>query len=530
MPTAEPPPGSPPASRGAVPLVRARPAGPPRPTGPGRRAERPAAPPRDPGARARARRYWLRLLPALLALAAVTRLPSFQHAVWNPDEGFLATQARMLADGGTLYDTVVDRKPPLLPWLYQGAFALFGDDSLWPLRVLAVLAVAATAALVASLARRRWGGRAGATAGALCVLASVGLNPEDTQAASFAVFMLPFTALAMWCADRGRWAAAGLAVAGAVLVKQTGGAVLLPVLLLLWRTVPPGPRRRRAGACTAAGFAAPVLAAALLTGAGRFVFWTVTGSGSYASFTGSELHVLGRALVNTAVFAVGTAGLLLPLVTVLRRRTARGGVLTPDLWLWLVASLLAVVTGFHFFGHYYLQLVPPLALLATGALQLLSADWLRTAITVSAVVCTLFVGWASHAARADLAHAERVADAVRARTEPGERVLVWGMHPETYWLADRAPGSRYLTAGLLTNYSGGRDGPRVGERYGVRGSWPTLLHELTTRPPKLVVDDSGGKPYRPERMPRLKRLLDASYTRVAVVDGAVLYVRTEPRH
>ena len=49
----------------------------------------------------------------------------------------------------------------------------------------------AGAVLLASLARRRWGERAGAIAGVCYVLASVGLVPEDTQAATFEVFMLP---------------------------------------------------------------------------------------------------------------------------------------------------------------------------------------------------------------------------------------------------------------------------------------------------------------------------------------------------
>ncbi|MDK1475186.1 glycosyltransferase family 39 protein [Streptomyces sp. 549] len=473
-------------------------------------------------------RYWAGLLPVLLVVSAAVRLPSFSRPLWNPDEGFLATQARMLADGGTLYDNVVDRKPPLMPWLYQGAFAVFGDASLWPLKVLAVLSVAATAAILASLARRRWGDRAGVTAGVLCLLASVGLNPEDTQAASFEVFMLPMTAAAVWCADRRRWAAAGLAVAGAVLVKQTGGAVLLPVLYLLWRSVPRGPDRRQAALRTAAGFAAPLLAVAALTGFARCLFWTVTGSGSYASFTGSELHVLGRGLVNTALFTAGAAGLTVPLIAVLRRRTDRRGVLTAELWVWLVASALAVVTGFHFFGHYYLQLLPPLVMLGTGALQLLSADWLRGAVIGSLVSCTLFTGWAATAGTAELDHSQKLAAAVQARTEPDEEVLFWGMHPEHYWFADRKPASRYLTAGLLTNFSGGRNGLNVGERYGVEGSWPTLMAELTTNPPRLIIDDSRGAPYRPSRMPRLTALLKARYERAAVVDGAVIYQRVDP--
>lgn len=480
-------------------------------------------------ARWESRRYWLRLLPLVLFLTTLSRLPSFQQPVWNPDEGFLATQARMLAAGGVMYETVVDRKPPLAPLLYQGAFAIFGDQSLWPLRVLAVVAVAVTALLLASIARRRWGDRAGYTASVLCVLASVGLNPEDAQAANFEIFMLPFTAAAMWCADRGRWTSAGLAVAGAFLVKQTGGAVLLPVLFLLWRSAPVGPARRRALASTAIGFVVPLVATGLLMGVRQSLFWTVTGSGSYATFAGSELHVLGRAMVNTLIFTVGCAGLVVPVVTVMRRRLAHRRVLTPDLWVWFAASVLAVLTGFHFFGHYYLQLLPPLALLGTGALQLLTVDWLRMAVVCSTVTCTVFVGWAANAQRPELEHSQRLAKVVQAHTEPGDQVLFWGMHPEHYWLADRPPASRYLTAGLLTNFSGGRDGPMVGERHGMEGSWPTLLAELDSNPPEVIVDDSRGKPYEPARMPRLKRLLAAEYERIALVGGAVVHVRAEKR-
>ncbi|MFE0675375.1 ArnT family glycosyltransferase [Streptomyces sp. NPDC058867] len=457
--------------------------------------------------------YWRGLLPLLALLACVTRLPSFARPLWNPDEGFLAVQARILAHGGELYTTVVDRKPPLVPWLYQGAFALTGSESLTSVRVLAVLAQLTTAVLLAALARRRWGDTAGRTAGVLYLLISVGLNPEDAQAAAFEVFMLPCTAAAMWCADRRRWAAAGVAVGCAFLAKQTGGAVLLPVL---WLCGPSWGGLLRVGL----GAALPVTAAAVATDPAGFLFWTVTGSGAYASFTGSELHVLARGLANTALLTAACAGLLPALARAWR--TTRTG--AADLWLWLLASSGAVALGFHFFGHYYLQLTPPLALLATAALRT-APDTRRTrALLTSACCCALFLTWGLLAPRPELTHAQRLAQAVAERTAPGDRVLLWGMHPETYWLADRPPATRYLTAGLLTNYSGGRDGPRVGERYAVQGAWNTLRRELAERPPRLIVDDSRGKPYAPDRIRPLRRLL-AGYAPVAVVDGAVLHVR-----
>ena len=463
--------------------------------------------------------YWARLLPLLAALACVTRLPSFRMPLWSPDEGYLAVQARILAHGGELYETVVDRKPPLVPWLYEGSFALFGDSSLLPPKVLAVAAQLLTAVLLAALARRRWGDGAGRTAGVLYLLISVGLNPQDAQAATFEIFMLPCTAAAMWCADRRRWGAAGVAVACALLAKQTGGAVLVPVAWLLWRCGAP----RRCVARLAAGLCGPVLAAAVLTNPAGFVFWTVTGSGAYASFTGSEIHVLARGLVNALLLAGACAGFVPPVVCVLR--VARTG--AADLWLWLASSVAAVMLGFHFFGHYYLQLMPPLALLGAAALHILPRARTVRAIVATGCSCAVFVAWGLLAPRPELAHAARLADAVASRTGPTDKVLVWGIHPETYWLADRAPASRYLTAGLLTNYSGGRNGPRVGEEYAVHGAWPVFREELRRHPPALVVDDSRGKPYGPDRVPSLRRILAEGYRPVLRVEGALVYARVD---
>ncbi|GGO92140.1 hypothetical protein GCM10012280_41630 [Wenjunlia tyrosinilytica] len=481
-----------------------------------------ASPSATPDTAATATRYWLRLLPLLAAVALATRLPSFLRPIWNPDEGFLATQARMLANGGVLYDTVVDRKPPLLPWAYQGLFALFGDGSLQPVRVLAIAAHLLTALAVVGIARRRWGNRAGAGAGVLYLLVSVGLAPEDAQAASFEVFMLPGTAGAFYFADRGRWALAGTCAALAALTKQTGGAVLLPVLWMMWRDRDRSDDPGRGGAHALLGFLVPIGMAALITGPGRFLFWTVTGSGSYASsMSGSWPTALARALGNAAILSAAAGALVAAIGHILLRRRA---VADADLWLWLASSAVAVVVGFHFFGHYYLQLVPPLVLLGVDALHHLPR-WQRPALFLTAVVAGVFVVWGLLHPTKELDHAEAVAQAVAERTDRQDTVLIWGMHPEDYWLADRQPASRYLTAGFLTNFSGGRGQHQVGKAHAVPGAWATFEQETRARRPALVVDDSRGAPYRPSELPALERMLDDHYERVGTVDGAVLYAR-----
>jgi hypothetical protein len=98
------------------------------------------------------------------------------------------------------------------------------------------------------------------------------------------------------------------------------------------------------------------------------------------------------------------------------------------------------------------------------------------------------------------------------------------MHPELYWLADRRPASRYLTAGFLTNYSGGKDSQKVGEQYSVSDAWQTFDQELATKGlPEIVVDDSGTAPYQPVLVPRIESLLDTHYEVVGVTGDTVIY-------
>ncbi|MBO8185466.1 glycosyltransferase family 39 protein [Streptomyces sp. DW4-2] len=473
---------------------------------------------------------WTRLIAVLLALTVVTRIPSFVRTPWNPDEGYLATQARQLADGGVLYDTVVDRKPPFVPLLYRGAFAVFGDGSLWPVRVAAIVAVLVGAALAASIAARRWGQRSAWTAGVCYVFLTIGLKPEDTQAATFEVFMLPWTVAAIWYAERARWLGAGLAAAGAVLSKQTGGAVLLPVLVLLWQ--------HRAGwgafVRVTAGAALPVVSAALAFDPGRFLYWIATGSGSYLSAEGAGLKPVLRALAGVGLLTLAALPLVVALVRAVRSRaavppTGRAPLSgTADLWIWLAASLGAATVGFQFFGHYFLQLVPPLALLGAAALRELTARAATAALTATALVACGYVGWGFTDSRAEVDHARRLADTVRSYTDRKDRVLLWGMHPEGYWLSQRSPASRYLTAGFLTNFSGGRGEARVGERYAMDGAWPHFERELRRRPPELIVDDSRGKRYGVQQIPTLRRHLARHYEKVATIDGSSFYLRNRP--
>ena len=435
--------------------------------------------------------------------------------VFNPDEGFLATQAEVLTRGGQLYHDVVDRKPPLVPVLYEWAFRLTGSDSLWSVRLLAVAAHVLTAVLLASIARRRWGYRAGLAAGVLYVVASAGFVPADGQAANFEVFMVPLTALAVWCADRDRPVAGGLAVGLSTLTKQVAAVTAAPVAWRAWQ------RDGRAGlAKVGAAAAVPVAVAALWYGPGQFAFWVFTDSNGYLDPTGSMYVSIQRFLTWTGLFVGANLGAVILLRSAWARR--RDDI---DLWLWLLGAALGVAAGVRFFGHYYLQLAPPVVLLAAGALARAdSRAWRRTG-ALAALSITLFVTLAFTTEPAIVRPYEGIARAVDERTQPDDRIFVWGEMPQVYWEADRRPATRFITVGFLTGYSGGRATyDRIGEEYAVSGAWDDFQADLEAHPPAVIVDVSQHTAYAEQRFPTFSSYLHDHYRAAVMVDGALVYV------
>ena len=208
-------------------------------------------------------------------------------------------------------------------------------------------------------------------AGLLCVFALGRVRPQDGQAANFEIFMLPAMTAAVLLARRGRAMSAGAAVAVATLAKQTGALTLLPVLYLAWQRARAARRRRRARrvplplALVAAGIgAAPAL---LLDRARqRFVRQPRDRVDGRAVDVRAHDARLGRRATSRS--SGGS-----PCVARASRRRARRRHRSRPVALARV-GVISVMVGLRFFGHYYLQLIPPLCLLTAAALSKATAD------------------------------------------------------------------------------------------------------------------------------------------------------------
>ncbi|MEA2703132.1 MAG: hypothetical protein QOD63_1077 [Actinomycetota bacterium] len=453
-----------------------------------------------------------------LAVGLVTHLPGLIQDLFNSDEASLATMGMVIDRGGELYHETGDRKPPIVPYLYAAVFGATGDQGLEPVRLLGVLFLAATALLLAFEARRRGGSnRAGLVCGLLFLAGSVAIFPADSQAAGFETFMLlPMTA-AIVAAARGHGVLAGVCLALACLCKQTAVTTALPVAyLLLKRDGWPAVAR-----CAMAA-AAIVVVVAVQFGLRDFLLWTVTGNGGYLALRGSLLGTAVRGIGMTGAFLVFN-GVVVWCCVVAHRR----GAVTVDLWLWLAGAGVAVLAGFRFFGHYYLQLLPPLALMAAAGLPSTGRAWRWAAAGVLVPVLAMW-GFAFFppADRGIPAYAA-VASRIDALTSPDERIFVWGQYPELYWAANREPATRFIHTGFLTGNSGGRD-PAIGQPTdGLPGAWDLLAADMASHPPALIVDTSaaairGSQHYALDRTP-LWDAVQRDYELVETVDGVRFY-------
>ncbi|MFZ4584313.1 MAG: glycosyltransferase family 39 protein [Acidimicrobiia bacterium] len=465
-------------------------------------------------------RWWL---VAFVLVAIAVRIPAFFVSEFNSDETFIATQANVVLDGGQLYQQAADRKPPIVPYLYATTFALTGSRELAPVRMLAALCVGLTAVVLALEARRRWSTRAGVIAGALFTLASVAFAPQDGQAANFEVFMLLPMTLGVVLAARRKFASAGVAVAVATLTKQTGAATLLPVLFDARRN-----RGERSIMRVLLGFALPLLIAAAFFGVSDFVYWMLLGNGSYLSLGQSIWYAIAMFVVMTAAFAALNLPITVPLWRAWKTRLAADA----DLWWWAASALVSILVGLRFFGHYYLQLLPPLALLAGSALAHMSRRVVIGAIALSATVavtCTT-LAFVAKPFNEPVTYA-RAARYIEAKTGPNDRVLVWGAMPEIYWASGRLPATRILNTHFLDNVWAASRAP--GDTSAPPPSpqtWTLFLDDLRERPPRYIVDTSTNGAREAavspiSKYPEFARVVAKQYRYETTVDGITFYVR-----
>ena len=380
-----------------------------------------------------------------LALFAVTFALRLCHSglLWADEDYHLAAGLQIL-DGKLLYRDLWYDKPPLGALLYASLGALPG----WPLRLFDALYILAISAAFWRFARDLWGRREAYLAAFLTIFF---LNFDFPAAilplAPDFLLILPHVAAVHFAWQR-RPLAAGLCCGVAFLLHTKAAFVLVVCGLLAWRSAP----------LLLAGFAIPnaiALAALALTGALPAYFEQVwRWSAAYAASSPDPQPIL-NGLRRTGAWMGFHAALVLGAAAFWWGNRKR-----EHAWwaAWIAISFAGVALGARFFPRYYLQLLPPLVLLAAWALARRRTLAIIAALTLLVPLIrfgprywTLAKGsdpqWVDTALERDT---QAAATLVNARQQPGDTLFVWGYRPGVFVYTRMPAGARFWDSQPLT--------------------------------------------------------------------------------
>lgn len=412
-------------------------------------------------------------LAACVALTVLCRLP-FLHVPLTNDEGGYADVARLWAHGARLYgDAWVDR-PQGLVLLFRLFVAI--APSTEGLRLCAALYAAASAILLAYVGSKLYGRAAGLCAAFLYAVFSSGPQIEGFIVDGELLATLPaVAAVALLLRSRevrspGRYLfLAGIAAGLPLLIKQSAidGPVIVALFALAGKDTALSVRLRRL-LLVVLGIAMPLLLSALhgaLIGWHDYLDAVVLDNLRYRSFDASS-NTPGHALDAFAIYWSEDAFLVLAALIALVPLVRGRGTWDAFSWLplpWLALTVFGVTLGGLYSRHYFVQILPPLCLLA--GLGLVAAA--RAALRRAALGLLLLVPLAALAIpiRTDAAYYARytpvaisrhlygwpvytyqaaLVSFLQRRVPPGQPFFVAYAAAPLHYLSERPSVTRYL--------------------------------------------------------------------------------------
>jgi len=460
----------------------------------------------------------------------------------NVDEAYAAALASRLVDGYKLYQGAISQRGPLMYHVYALIARMHGWDNVVALRIWALGFALAAFFVTYWLARVTVGRTAGlvaATLTAYCL--AFGFPAYDALALHGEMLQLPALVLSAGLpvvafrrpknTRRILFAVAGLSFGAAIAIKQSAALHALPVAL--WVFVRARRAKDRSVWLDVAAYGA---AAAAVVGAFLAHAWaqgTLTDLVYYCVTYNQKVHLRptnkvfpvltnvftrlneesGFFVLSFLVFALLGRGAIGRIAVARRERSALAvfrGFGGGEYVAWhFVLAFAAASSMYRFFPHYYLEVLPFVAVTAGHLSKRLFERAPRTAYALLAgmIGMVLLVGafGAMFGERVDgrVAHdrtAQIVSRYIEATTKPTDRVFVWGFSPMLYGYSHRKPAGRYVFGTYVTGFvpwfwdSMAKEESRI-----VPGSVEALLGDLDREDPPIVVDAGAVMMARPMR-------------------------------
>ncbi|MGE5214784.1 MAG: ArnT family glycosyltransferase [Nitrospirota bacterium] len=503
---------------------------------------------------------WVKVV--IIGLVLILRSPTLLPSICLTDEGYYGAIANDILDGGRIYHTAVDTKPPGIYYIYAGVFAFAGRNNLLAVHLLAIVVVIATAFVVWRIGASVFNEWAGAWAGIGYAIFVHAYLPRDTLAANtelFASFFLSLSILAFLRGEKhavwGWMALSGALCGAATVIRQPSGVnagAMLACLAYAWLILGTLSFRSvvRAASGIVVGFVGVIGGLALYyQSQGNLhdaYLWVWAFAIRYVDSETTFPYVLRR-IVTVHLPVILSWGLLWyfgmwQVAAVFKSFRCRTLAPVPPvlLVLWLGVAYVTIFIGWRFPGHYHLPVLPPLSILAGQAFSRLIAKqqrcplshwpWVRISIITAAAIPTIGFLTMAFVVRAKFLFFPLVQRIV-AQTAPSDRIFVWGSHPELYSFSGRRMATRFVSCTHLVGAYADR--PREVKLSGqsvIPGVWEMFQADWGAHPPVLIIDmstvhiDPDWLRYPMTRYPALRAYF-AEYRAECVINGATIYHR-----
>jgi hypothetical protein len=204
---------------------------------------------------------------------------------------------------------------------------------------------------------------------------------------------------------------------------------------------------------------------------------------------------------------------------------------------WLAFSFAAVCFGNHFAPRYFLQLLPPLAVVGARGIVLALQQQRRLALPALFLLLMIpfvrfaprYVMMARHIPWGDVAldlDSQQVAARINRLKRPGNTLFVWGYRPDMYVFTRLSPASRVWDSQPLTGVAADR---HLTAQLAARTAQTDLNWvEVESSRPTFIVDGLGllNDKLKPESFAQMRALLD-HYREVARTRLSIIYKRSD---
>ena len=486
--------------------------------------------------------HWF--LAAILLLTFLMRFPSLFEPFWYGDEGIFAAVARNLNFGGVLYQTAWDNKPPMVYLTYAAIFKFLGV-SMFSLRLVTIVVVLATTTVVYEIAHSIYSARRALIAAFIFGFLSSLRIVEGNLALTEIYMILPIT-LAMLMVIKRKFDSvslfgAGMLLAIASLYKQVGAFEAVAVGIFLFLSAKKLGDFIKKGSMLTLGLAIPFAITIVY-----FAAKNLAGEYIFAAYTYYRIY-LGESpkfslLVNILKFMPIVAAIVYGLYKSSWRfdfKTHPFGV-SHLILLWMAFSFLGSYFSGRTYGHYMIQAIPAVSLLAASInlkakfkraqilfailffvplvflTKLLFTDFLSGGPVNQVKYWRNFVEFAAGAKGVNAYNDffDRNVNSIMALSDffntvdkKDRTAYIWGDFPWLYAIADLANPVRYVTSFHVFGTPNGK-----GE----------VVNSLINNPPTYIIKPERSIGYFVE----LESILISGYTLVAKIENSEVFVKS----